>query len=219
MKKKKKKVKHIALVGNIGAGKTTWTQILANFFGWFAMFEAVEGATKAYLKLFYGDMKRYSFNLQIKFLNVRFNQILRMRKSKKPVIQDRTIYEDPFVFALNLYKKRKMTKLDFDNYMSLFDLMKKSHKINHPDLVIFLRGDVPILKKQIKLRGRKEEQGIKSSYLRQLNKFYEDLIAYFKEQGVEVIEFDVADINHGGNNRRQYVLDTIGKKIQEMENS
>ncbi|MCD4789567.1 MAG: deoxynucleoside kinase [Bacteroidales bacterium] len=180
---------HIAVAGNIGSGKTTMTRLLSKHFGWESHFEDVD--TNPYLNSFYEDMQRWSFNLQIYFLNSRFRQIVEIRKSGKTVIQDRTIYEDAYIFAPNLHSMNLMTKRDFDNYFSLFELM--SSFIQPPDLLIYLRAAVPTLVNQIQKRGRKYEEAIRLDYLKKLNERYESWIEKYKHG--KLLIFSVDDIN------------------------
>lgn len=160
---------HIAIAGNIGSGKTTLTALLAKHFKWEPHFESVDN--NPYLHSFYDDMMRWSFNLQIYFLNNRFRQIIKIRESGEKVIQDRTIYEDAHIFAPNLHEMNLMTTRDFDNYRSLFDLM--AGFIQPPDLLIYLRATVPTLVRQIQKRGRDYEESIRIDYLKSLNERYE----------------------------------------------
>ncbi len=160
---------HIAIAGNIGSGKTTLTSLLAKHFKWEPHFESVDD--NPYLHSFYEDMRRWSFNLQIYFLNSRFRQIVKIRESGKNVIQDRTIYEDAHIFAPNLHEMNLMTSRDFDNYSSLFELMVSF--IQPPDLLIYLRATVPTLVNQIQKRGREYEESIRLDYLKSLNERYE----------------------------------------------
>lgn len=163
---------HVAIAGNIGSGKTTLTGLLAKHFNWQAHYEDVD--TNPYLGSFYEDMQRWSFNLQIYFLNSRFRQVVDIRKAGKNVIQDRTIYEDAYIFAPNLHDMSLMTSRDFDNYTQLFELM--STFIQPPDLLIYLRADVPTLVRQIQKRGREYEASIRIDYLKSLNDRYENWI-------------------------------------------
>ena len=163
---------HIAIAGNIGAGKTTLTNLLAKHFKWEPQFEEV--ITNPYLDDFYTQMERWSFNLQIYFLNTRFRQILSIRESGKSVIQDRTIYEDVEIFAKNLHEMNLMSDRDFNNYEALFREM--SHYLRPPDLLIYLRAQVPTLVRQIQQRGRDYENTIRIDYLERLNRLYEDWI-------------------------------------------
>jgi len=180
---------HIAIAGNIGAGKTTLTKLLSKHFKWEAHYEDVE--TNPYLNSFYEDMQRWSFNLQIYFLNSRFRQVVEIRKSGKTVIQDRTIYEDAYIFAPNLHEMGLMPSRDFDNYESLFELM--SSFIQPPDLLIYLRSTVPNLVKQIQMRGRDYENSIRLDYLKSLNERYEEWIGSYKKGKLLIIEVDHLD--------------------------
>src|SRR5512136_61934 len=167
---------HIAVAGNIGAGKTTLTELLSKHYGWTPNYEDVDD--NPYLNDFYNDMQRWSFNLQIFFLNSRFNQILEIRKSGKTVIQDRTIYEDAEIFAPNLHAMGLMSTRDFNNYKTLFDLM--TSLIQPPDLLIYLKASIPTLVNQIQKRGREFENSIRLDYLKQLNDRYESWIKGYK---------------------------------------
>ncbi|OIO99764.1 MAG: deoxynucleoside kinase [Bacteroidetes bacterium CG2_30_33_31] len=180
---------HIAIAGNIGAGKTTLTGLLAKHFNWEAHYEDVD--TNPYLNSFYEDMQRWSFNLQIYFLNSRFRQVIDIRNSGKTVIQDRTIYEDAFIFAPNLHEMGLMPTRDFENYQSLFELM--SSFIKPPDLLIYLRSSVPNLVKQIQSRGREYENSIRIDYLKSLNDKYENWINSYAEGKLLIIEVDDLD--------------------------
>ncbi len=156
---------HIAIAGNIGAGKTTLTKLLARHYNWKPHYESVD--ENPYLDDFYGEMERWSFNLQVYFLNSRFSQILELRKSGKNIIQDRTIYEDAHIFAPNLHAMGLMTNRDYHNYNSLFELMEKL--VTLPDLLIYLRADISTLVSQIHKRGREYENSISIDYLSRLN--------------------------------------------------
>lgn len=180
---------HIAIAGNIGAGKTTLTRLLSKQFGWEAHYEDVE--TNPYLNSFYEDMQRWSFNLQIFFLNSRFRQIVEIHKSGKTVVQDRTIYEDAYIFAPNLHEMGLMPTRDFENYKSLFELM--SSFIKAPDLLIYLRSSVPNLVKQIQMRGREYENSIRIDYLKSLNERYENWINNYTAGKLLIIDVDNID--------------------------
>lgn len=180
---------HIAIAGNIGSGKTTLTGLLAKQMGWKALFESVED--NPYLDSFYEDMKRWSFNLQVYFLNSRFRQVVDIRKSTKTIIQDRTIYEDAYIFAPNLHSMNLMTTRDFDNYLSLFELM--STFIQAPDLLIYLRASVPTLVNQIQKRGRDYEESIRIDYLKKLNERYEEWIESYTIGKLLIIDVDQTD--------------------------
>ena len=177
---------HIAVAGNIGAGKTTLTKLLAKHYGWSPHYEDVDD--NPYLKDFYDDMQRWSFNLQVYFLNSRFNQILEIRKSDKTIIQDRTIYEDSYIFAPNLHSMGLMTTRDFDNYFSLFSLM--ATLVEAPDLLIYLRASVPTLVQQIQNRGRKYENTIRLDYLKRLNERYEAWVANYNSSKLLIVDVD-----------------------------
>ena len=177
---------HIAIAGNIGSGKTTLTQLLSKHFGWQPHYEEVDN--NPYLSSFYDDMLRWSFNLQIYFLTSRFKQILNIRNSGVDVIQDRTIYEDSYIFASNLYEMGLMSTRDYENYQSLFELM--SSYMQAPDLLIYLRADIPTLVRQIAKRNRAYEQSIRIDYLKALNDKYENWIANYDKGKVLIIESD-----------------------------
>ncbi|MBP6456268.1 MAG: deoxynucleoside kinase [Chitinophagaceae bacterium] len=186
---KKKKIKHIAIAGNIGAGKTTLTKALAKHFNWTPNFEDVEN--NPYLNDFYNDMHRWSFNLQIFFLNSRLKQLVDIQNGDDVVIQDRTIYEDANIFAPNLHEMGLMTKRDFDNYKNFFETLKTM--VNPPDLLIYLRATVPTLVGQIQKRGREYEENIRLDYLKRLNEHYNSWIENYKDGNLLIIDID--DIN------------------------
>ena len=180
---------HIAIAGNIGAGKTTLTQLLAKHYNWEAQLEDV--VDNPYLDDFYNQMERWSFNLQVYFLNSRFRQVLQIRKSGKDIIQDRTIYEDANIFAPNLHAMGLMTNRDFENYSSLFNLMESL--VEAPDLLIYLRSSIPNLVSQIHKRGRDYENSISIDYLSRLNERYEAWIHGYKKGRLLVIDVDDLD--------------------------
>ena len=163
---------HIAIAGNIGSGKTTLTKMLAKRYGWTPRFEPVD--VNPYLADFYEDMNRWSFNLQVYFLNKRFRDIVEISKSQDTIIQDRTIFEDARIFAPNLHEQGYMSDRDFENYSDLFDLMMSL--IGLPDLLIYIRSTIPNLIAQISKRGRDYEQTIRIDYLTRLNNRYEEWI-------------------------------------------
>ncbi|MBS4013165.1 MAG: deoxynucleoside kinase [Bacteroidetes bacterium] len=177
---------HIAIAGNIGSGKTTLASLLSKHYGWEVHYEDVE--SNPYLNNFYEDMQRWSFNLQVYFLNSRFRQIVDIRKSGRTVIQDRTIYEDAYIFAPNLHAMGLMSTRDFDNYSSLFQLM--SSFLEGPDLLIYLKASVPTLVSQIQKRGRDYENSIRLDYLKRLNERYEDWTGGYKLGKLLVIDVD-----------------------------
>ncbi len=196
---------HIAIAGNIGAGKTTLTDLLAKHYNWTPQFEDV--LENPYLNDFYTHMERWSFNLQIYFLNTRFRQILNIRKGDQTVIQDRTIYEDAHIFAPNLHSMGLMTKRDFDNYQELFSLMESL--VQPPDILIYLRSSIPNLVKQIHKRGRDYESSISIDYLSKLNDRYEMWVENYTKG--KLIVFDVDDLDFVDN------LDDLGKIINRIE--
>lgn len=183
---------HIAIAGNIGSGKTTLTRLLSKHFGWKPHYEEVDN--NPYLDSFYDDMSRWSFNLQIYFLNSRFRQVIDIRNSGDNVVQDRTIYEDAFIFASNLHDMGLMATRDFDNYRQLFDLM--SSYLKAPDLLIYLRASIPTLVRQIAKRNRNYEQSIRIDYLTSLNEKYEKWIANYKLGKLLIIESDDIELEN-----------------------
>jgi len=179
----------VAVAGNIGAGKSSLTRLLAERFGWNPYFESVDD--NPYLPDFYGDMSRWSFHLQIYFLANRFKHHKRMTESGESVIQDRSIYEDAEIFARNLHDIGKMDDRDYTNYASLFQVM--TDYLKSPDLMIYLRASIDTLVQQISRRGRSFEQGIQREYLEQLNKHYEDWITNYHRGPLLIIESDNLD--------------------------
>lgn len=182
----KKEIKHIAIAGNIGAGKTTLTKLLAKNFNWEAQLEEVEN--NPYLNDFYDDMPRWSFNLQIFFLNSRYRQIIDIKNSKKPVIQDRTIYEDAEIFAPNLHAMGLMSSRDFKNYKSLYESIIS--QVKPPDLMIYMKASIPTLVDNIQKRGRDYEDSIRLDYLKKLNEFYNSWVTNYKHGKILVIDCD-----------------------------
>ncbi|MGJ3235760.1 deoxynucleoside kinase [Marivirga sp.] len=186
-------LKHIAIAGNIGAGKTTLANKLSHHYGWRTEFEAVED--NPYLVDFYNDMKQWAFHLQVYFLNSRLKQVKRIRESEHTVVQDRSIYEDCYVFAKNLHESGNMSDRDYKNYLELFDSM--SPVITPPDLLIYLRADIPKLVGQIEKRGRDYEETIRIEYLKNLNKHYE---AWVKQYDIgKLIIIDVNQLDYLNN--------------------
>jgi len=186
----KKQLKHIAVAGNIGSGKTTLTEKLAKHYNWEARFEDVEN--NPYLNDFYQDMPRWSFNLQIYFLNSRLKQLVEIQEGSHVVIQDRTIYEDAHIFAPNLHEMGLMSTRDFENYISFFRTISK--KVNSPDLLIYLKASIGTLVGQIERRGRAYEDNIRLDYLKQLNSYYNNWIDNYKEGPLLIINVD--DLNY-----------------------
>jgi deoxyadenosine/deoxycytidine kinase len=181
---------HVAIAGNIGAGKTTLARRLAEYYDWEACFESVDD--NPYLADFYADMPRWAFHLQVYFLNSRFNQVLKVQKNPHPTIQDRTIYEDAFVFAQNLQESGIMSQRDYNNYRQVFDNMTKY--ISAPDLLIYLRADLPVLRQRIQLRGRSYEVAIPDEYLLNLNTHYENWIEHYEEGNLLIININERDL-------------------------
>lgn len=196
---------HVAISGNIGSGKTTLTTKLAKHYKWDPHFEDVEN--NPYLNDFYKEMQRWSFNLQVYFLNSRFRQIIDIKKLNKKFIQDRTIYEDAYIFAPNLHAMGLMSTRDFDNYKELFSLMDSF--VEGPDLLIYLRASVPTLVEQIQKRGREYENSIRLDYLSQLNKRYEDWIENYDQGNLLII--DVDDLNFSENE------EDLGSIIEQVD--
>lgn len=181
-----KSAKYIAVAGNIGAGKTTLSEKLAKHFNWEVRYE--DTSSNPYLSDFYNDMQRWSFNLQVYFLNSRYRQILDIVNGDHTVIQDRTIYEDAYIFAPNLYEMGLMTKRDFDNYFSLFEIM--SQQIKAPDILVYLKASIPTLVDHIHNRGRDYEGNMSLDYLKRLNEKYNNWIDNYKEGKLLVINAD-----------------------------
>ncbi|MCQ2227739.1 MAG: deoxynucleoside kinase [Bacteroidales bacterium] len=199
---------YIGIAGNIGCGKTTLTQILTETFGWKAHYETAE--TNPFLADFYADMRRWAFNLQVYFLTQRFQSIQRIRWSGETVVQDRTIYEDAFIFADNLYHMNLIDERDYNAYMELFKIMNSF--LTPPDLLIYIRATVPTLMKQIRMRNRSYETGISPDYLRQLNERYESWIENYKGE-LLVIDVDGLDFANCEADRRK-TLDIIARTIK-----
>lgn len=181
--------KHVAIAGNIGAGKTTLTELLAKHYNWEPHYEEVEN--NPYIDDFYKDMRTWSFHMQIFYLNKRFEQIIKIREGSKTVIQDRTIYEDAYIFAPNLHTMGLMSKRDHENYLSLFETIERF--VSPPDLLIYLRASIPALVNQIQKRGREFEDSLRLDYLKKLNERYEKWIKDFlalKKSKVLIIDVD-----------------------------
>ncbi len=183
------KIKHVAIAGNIGAGKTTLCTQLGKHFNWDVHYESTEN--NPYLSDFYLDMRRWSFNLQIYFLNNRYQQILKILQGDTTVVQDRTIYEDAYIFAPNLHDMGLMSTRDFQNYFDLFKTM--SSQIQPPDLLIYLRANIPTLVAHIQARGREYEGNMSLDYLKRLNERYEAWIETYKEGRLLIINADDID--------------------------
>ena len=175
---------HVAIAGNIGSGKTTLAERLSKHYGWVPEFEAVDN--NPYLSDFYADMTRWSFHIQIYFLNSRFKQIKNVKNSKVSVIQDRTIYEDAEVFAKNLNESGMLNDRDYNTYIDLYQNMMPH--VNHPDLLIYLKADIPVLVGRIEKRGRAYENLIRLDYLRDLNRLYESWISSYELSKLLIID-------------------------------
>lgn len=200
---------HIAVAGNIGSGKTTLTTLLAKHYKWTAQYEDAD--SNPYLNDFYEDMQRWSFNLQVFFLKSRFEQVIEIRKSKKTIIQDRTVYEDAYIFAPNLHAMGLMTTRDFENYVGLFGLMQNF--VQPPDLLIYLRASIPTLVDQIQRRGREYEKAIRLDYLQRLNERYEAWITKYEHEhkGSRLLIVDIDD------NKFHEKKDDLGKIIRKID--
>ena len=197
---------HIAIAGNIGEGKTTLTNLLARHYDWEMQLEDMDD--NPYISDFYEDMQRWSFNLQVYFLNTRWKHIQEIRKGKKTVIQDRTIYEDAYIFAPNLHAMGLMSTRDFENYNALFENINK--QITPPDLLIYLRAGIPKLVHQIQMRGRDYEDAIRLDYLKRLNERYEAWIGDYKGK---LLIFNVDDIDFSEN------PDHASQIVQQVEST
>ncbi|MDR3366732.1 MAG: deoxynucleoside kinase [Prevotellaceae bacterium] len=183
---------HVAIAGNIGSGKTTLAGLLAKHYGWKVQYEVTED--NPYLYDFYSNMQRWAFHLQVYFLGRRFKQIVEIQKSKDSIVQDRTIFEDAYIFAANLHAMQLMSDDDYTTYVELFELMNSL--IAPPDLLIYIRASVPTLVRQIQRRGREYEVGIRLDYLKNLNGFYENFIQAYQHPKLVV---DVDEMNFSDN--------------------
>lgn len=183
---------HIAISGNIGSGKTTLTRLLAKHYGWTPKYETV--GDNPYLDLFYKDMKRWAFNLEVFFLKERFKDVLDIANSAEPIVQDRSIFEGVHIFSANNKDMGNLDERDFDTYMELFDIM--TSLVAAPDLLVYLRASVPHLVENIRRRGRDYEQSIPIAYLENLNRRYENFVCEKYPGKVLVIEVDDLDFLH-----------------------
>ncbi|MBL7837277.1 MAG: deoxynucleoside kinase [Bacteroidetes bacterium] len=202
---------HIAVAGNIGSGKTTLANMLAKHYGWEVQLE--DNDDNPYISDFYEDMQRWSFNLQVYFLNVRYNNIKKIRENDKPTIQDRTIYEDANIFAPNLHAMGLMSTRDFENYSALFSSMNEM--IQPPDLLIYLRGSIPTLVKQIQQRGRDYEDSIRLDYLKRLNERYEAWISTYKMGRLVILNIDELDFENDPNDAN-FVINKIEAELNGL---
>lgn len=196
---------HIAIAGNIGSGKTTLTTLLAKHYKYTPHFEEVDN--NPYLIDFYKDMQRWSFNLQVFFLRSRFRQLIDIKKKSKKIVQDRTIYEDAYIFAPNLHAMGLMTTRDFENYSDLFEVMDEF--ITPPDLLIYLRASVPTLVNNIQKRGREYEEAIRLDYITRLNERYEAWITTYTKGKLLIIDLD--------NNRFNDNAEDLGRIIESID--
>ena len=200
---------HIAIAGNIGAGKTSLTELLAKHYNWEPHYEDV--IDNPYLDDFYNHMERWSFNLQVYFLRSRFEQLLSFKENKKIVIQDRTIYEDAHIFAPNLNAMGLMNQRDFNNYKGIFELMESL--IQGPDLLIYLRSSIPNLVNKIHKRGREYESSISIDYLSRLNERYEAWISSYDDKKLIIIDVDSLDFV--GNNKDLIpIIEAVDRKLK-----
>lgn len=200
-------VKHIAIAGNIGAGKTTLCTQLGKNFGWDVHYESTDN--NPYLSDFYNDMHRWSFNLQVYFLNNRYRQILDILNGSKTVIQDRTIYEDAFIFAPNLHDMGLMSTRDFNNYFDLFKLM--TSQIQPPDLLIYLKADISTLVSHIQSRGRDYEGSMSLDYLKRLNERYDNWISGYTEGNLLIIDANEIDFKNNPEDLGKVVNDVAAQ--------
>ncbi|UXE65702.1 MAG: deoxynucleoside kinase [Chryseotalea sp. WA131a] len=184
-----KNLKHVAVAGNIGSGKTTLTAKLAKHYGWTPLYESVDH--NPYLRDFYDDMTRWAFHLQIYFLNSRFNQVRQIRESEKAIVQDRTIYEDANIFAANLHKSGHINDRDYQSYLDIYHSM--INFVQPPDLLIYLKADIPKLVQQIQKRNRDFEFNIKLDYLKTLNEHYENWIRNYKQGKLMIVDVNKMD--------------------------
>ncbi len=199
---------YIAIAGNIGAGKTTLTKMLAKHYGWEPRFESVR--FNPYLEDYYTDISRWSFCLETYFLKERFKDMLAVQQSEQTIVQDRSIFEGVYVFVANNYRRGDLSERDYNTYMELFELMKL--KMKRPDMMIYLRKSVPSLIAQIQKRGRDYEKGMQIDYLKDLNERYEEFIYHLYDGKVLVIESDNLDFEHNPEDFR-YIVDKIDAQL------
>lgn len=211
LKNQSKQNRHIAIAGNIGSGKTTLTALLAKHLNLEPRYEDVED--NPYLNDFYNDMQRWSFNLQIYFLNKRLSQIIDIRNSGKNVVQDRTIFEDAHIFAPNLHSMGLMASRDFENYFNLFKQM--SSLVQAPDLVIYLRASVSKLVSQIQKRGREYESSIRLDYLQGLNQQYEEWVANYNDGKLLIVNIDEYDFENNPEDL-SYIIDRVNGELNGL---
>lgn len=201
---------HIAIAGNIGSGKTTLTELLAKHFKWTPIYEQMDD--NPYIANFYEDMRRWSFNLQVYFLHKRFKYVIDSRNTYDNIVQDRTLYEDAYIFAPNLHAMGLMNTRDFETYKSLFDLMESF--ITPPDLLIYLKASVPTLIKQIERRGREYESSIRLDYITSLNNRYNSWIEEYSNRKL-IINMDDLNITENPKDLG-FVVDSINAEINGL---
>ena len=204
------RLKHIAVCGNIGSGKTTLTEKLAKHYNWLPLYESVDH--NPYLRDFYQDMTRWAFHLQIYFLNSRFRQVNEIRGNEKTTIQDRTIYEDAYIFAAHLHHGGNISDRDYQSYLDIFHSM--INFVQPPELLIYLRADIPKLVQQIEKRGRDFEYAMRLDYLRKLNDRYEEWISHYKLGKLLIIDVNKLDFVE----RIEDFAFVIGKVDLELNN-
>ncbi len=205
---------HVAIAGNIGSGKTTLTTLLAKHYSWLPHYEDADD--NPYLNDFYEDMQRWSFNLQVFFLQNRFSKVLELRKNKKTVIQDRTIYEDAYIFAPNLHSMGLMTTRDFESYLQLFKLMESL--ISPPDVLVYLRASVPTLVNNIQKRGRDYETAIRIDYLKRLNERYEAWVSEYEVQYKKNSKLLIIDVDENNFSEKKEDLGKVITKVDSVIN-
>ena len=201
---------HVAIAGNIGSGKTTLTTLLSKHYSWLPHYEDADD--NPYLNDFYDDMQRWSFNLQVYFLQSRFSKVVELRQNKKTVIQDRTLYEDAYIFAPNLHAMGLMTTRDFESYMQLFKLMESL--VSPPDVLLYLRASVPTLVTNIQKRGRDYETAIRIDYLKRLNERYEAWITDFEIQYKKNSKLLIIDVDENNFSEKK---EDLGKVITKLD--
>ncbi len=205
---------HVAIAGNIGSGKTTLTTLLAKHYNWMPHYEDADD--NPYLNDFYEDMQRWSFNLQVFFLQNRFSKVLELRKNKKSIIQDRTIYEDAYIFAPNLHSMGLMTTRDFESYLQLFKLMESL--IDPPEVLVYLRASVPTLVNNIQKRGRDYETAIRIDYLKRLNERYEAWVSEYEIQYKKNSKLLIIDVDENNFSEKKEDLGKVITKVDSLVN-
>ena len=208
------RIMHIAIAGNIGSGKTTLTTLLSKHYHWLPHYEDADD--NPYLNDFYDDMQRWSFNLQVFFLQNRFRKVVELRQNKKTVIQDRTIYEDAYIFAPNLHSMSLMTTRDFESYLQLFKLMESL--ISPPDLLVYLRASVPTLVTNIQKRGRDYESAIRIDYLKRLNERYEAWVSEYEVQYKKNSKLLIIDVDANNFSEKKEDLGKVITKVDSVIN-